>query len=166
MVWLCLVFCFRCSFVACVCWCMQAKERRTVAEVLPFLCQLYPDDECLQLVCTLAVVRNNFADFRDKMERERTFSRNYITRLAALERCYVDAIRDFHDGLSPRMQKLFGSPLFPKAIYSSIRLSTAERSRSLAAYLSSTQVCLCFLSLLHRCYCVKTRLTTYNVVLT
>ena len=107
---------------------MQAKERRTLAEVLPVLCQLYPDDECLQLVCTLAVVRNKFADFRDKMERERTFSSNDIARLAALERCYVDAIRDFHDGLSPRMQKLFGSPLFPKAIY------TLEYSRAFAEF--------------------------------
>ena len=69
--------------------CVQAKERRTLAEVLPFLCQLYPDDECLQLVCTLALVRNKFADFRDKMERERTFLSNDVARLAALVRLDV-----------------------------------------------------------------------------
>ena len=107
---------------------LQAKERRTLAEVLPYACQLFPDDETLRLACILAVSRNTFADLRDKLERERTFSSNDIERLAALERSYVDAHQTFFDALPSRQQVLYGSPLFPKVLY------TLEYSRAFTEF--------------------------------
>ena len=62
------------------------------------------------------------------MERERVFSGNDVERLAALERSYVACHQDFYDALPPRMQVLYGSPLFPKVIY------TLEYSRAFAEF--------------------------------
>ena len=92
------------------------------------MCQLYPDDDTLRLVCILAIARNKFADLRDKMERERTFSGNDVERLAALERSYVAGHQVFYDALSSRMQALYGSVLFPKVLY------TLEYSRAFTEF--------------------------------
>jgi len=96
---------------------MQGKERRTLAEVLPYLCELWPADRTCQFISELAKKRNAMADLRDQFERLRRFTAGDLERLAALERQYLVGLREFHSSLAPRLQELYGNPGTPKSIH-------------------------------------------------
>ena len=88
---------------------VSAKERRTLAEVTPYLCTLFPTDNILLAAAELSVLRSSFADFRDKLERERNFTDANLKELSVLEMKYVHGHSVFYDSLPRDLQRRFGS---------------------------------------------------------
>jgi len=70
----------------------QGKERRTLAESLAMLTQIYPDDPMAKPVCKLMQHRTNIADKRD---RRTEFSTSELDVWEEQEKSYVRAIKSF-----------------------------------------------------------------------
>jgi hypothetical protein len=67
----------------------SAKERRTLAEVTPYLAALDPQSGVLMGAAKLAVLRNQFADMRDRLERDRNFTKEDLL-VRVFNQCLTD----------------------------------------------------------------------------